>query len=83
MVVIIHKDVGEYCISVRLWCKFDILSFFKHKSQSPQSMVSCHTYAWQIGPFWQDTIEIFRCDTDLSSVSGDPCDFGKIILHGW
>ena len=30
-------------------------------------MVSCqkgptpHAYAWQIGPFWQDTLDIFSC----------------------
>ena len=37
------------------------------------SMVSCqkgptrHAYAWQIGPFWQDTIDI--CGTEAGSVS--------------
>ena len=31
------------------------------------SMVSCqkgpsrHAYAWQIGPFWQDTLDVYYC----------------------
>ena len=31
------------------------------------SMASCqkgstrHAYAWQIGPFWQDTLDFFKC----------------------
>ena len=34
----------------------------------PISMVSCqkghtrHAYAWQIGPFWQDALDIYECE---------------------
>ena len=41
-----------------------------------KSMVSCqkgptrHAYAWQIGPFWQDTLETFvSFKSDLCSAS--------------
>ena len=36
----------------------------EHASTKTRSMVSCqkgptsHAYAWQLGPFWQDTLEI-------------------------
>ena len=44
------------------WRRFKPGQSFKMQSNS---MVSCqkgptrHAYAWQIGPFWQDTLELF------------------------
>ena len=44
---------------MKLHSQIDIVILF-----SNNSMVSCqkgptrHAYAWQIGPFWQDTLEL-------------------------
>ena len=41
-----------------------VVEFTTSERQGPISMVSCqkgptrHAYTWQIGPFWQDTLDL-------------------------
>ena len=56
-----HTTAGRWH-SFYIWCQKYWHGFWPW----PISMVSCqkgptcHTYAWQIGPFWQDTLDIFK-----------------------
>ena len=54
-------------VSLMGWCQTSNMSLsgpvLTQKSMvSCQKGPTCHTNAWQIGPFWQDTLEIFCTD---------------------
>ena len=67
-----RQNIGEKCmLNIWLLC-LDLLLMFITAGHNifrdlvdPRSMVSCqkgpicHAYAWQIGPFWQDTLEVW------------------------
>ena len=54
------------------WMKDDATLFIA--TESNMSMVSCqkgptrHAYAWQIGPFWQDTLDVWVSTKVIESV---------------
>ena len=65
--------------------KINIMANKSHKYREHMSMVSCykgptrHAYAWQIGPFWQDTLDVschmIRRSLQIYVYSSGTCGF--------
>ena len=53
----------------------------RHKSLvSCQKGPTCHAYAWQIGPFWQDTLEICVCHNRFAVMTWGNCYWFRSLL---
>ena len=49
-----------------LWCQWRYIEGY-NSMVSCQKGRTCHAYAWQIGPFWQDTLELWTKSTGINA----------------
>ena len=60
MVAAIFRDRFSAPGSHKISCKIQAKPVGYKSRVSSQKGPTCHAYAWQIGPFWQDTLEVTR-----------------------
>ena len=90
MVLCIHKIPLQKLFLVRHHIYYNLLSQWVKLRVSCQKGPTRHAYAWQIGPFWQDTLEIwpwltmwhsaYCTETDLLSTDRWLEEISRLIL---
>ena len=69
-------------------CYLDVLITHNEYINTFKSRISCqkgptrHAYAWQIGPFWQDTLEMFH-DNKVNSLITCITESKMFMIHGY
>ena len=59
MNMIAHQYCGvEYHQSIQIFDDDDLALMWRISRVSCQKGPICHAYAWRVGPFWQDTIDM-------------------------